>query len=119
VALATAACSGSKAMTTSAVPTTTAAPPDTVPGAVGALQDAFVSLVTRLRPSVVEISTSEGLGSGVVHDGKGNIVTNAHVVGNATSFRVSLVDGRTLNGTLVNVRNRSSASAPFLPNRVR
>jgi S1-C subfamily serine protease len=37
---------------------------------------------------VVEIRTSSGLGSGVVFDAKGDIVTNAHVVGNATSFQV-------------------------------
>ena len=38
-------------------------------------------------PSVVQISTSEGSGSGVVYDAKGDIVTNAHVVGTATSLR--------------------------------
>jgi putative serine protease PepD len=39
-------------------------------------------------PSVVEIRTSSGLGSGVVFDGHGDIVTNAHVVGTATKFEV-------------------------------
>jgi putative serine protease PepD len=37
---------------------------------------------------VVEIRTSSGLGSGVVLDNDGDIVTNAHVVADATSFRV-------------------------------
>jgi S1-C subfamily serine protease len=41
-------------------------------------------------PSVVEIKTSSGLGSGVVYDTAGHIVTNAHVVGTATSFQVVL-----------------------------
>jgi putative serine protease PepD len=76
-------------------------PSDTVPGAAGALQDAFVRVLARVRPSVVEISTPQGLGSGVIYDGKGDIVTNAHVVGSSTSFQVTLADGRTLNGTLV------------------
>ena len=53
-----------------------------------AVQNAFVSVTERVRPSVVEIRTSSGLGSGVVFDAKGDIVTNAHVVGNATSFQV-------------------------------
>jgi putative serine protease PepD len=39
---------------------------------------------------VVEIRTAVGLGSGVVFDGAGDIVTNAHVVGDARSFRVLL-----------------------------
>src|SRR5262249_10213968 len=34
----------------------------------------------RVLPSVVEIKTASGLGSGVVYDTAGHIVTNAHVV---------------------------------------
>ncbi len=44
-------------------------------------------------PSVVQISTSEGSGSGVVYDAKGDIVTNAHVVGTATTVQVGLASG--------------------------
>jgi putative serine protease PepD len=80
--------------------TTTAASQPVTTGATG-LQDAFVSVVSRVRPSVVEISTSQGLGSGIVYDAKGDIVTNAHVVGSATAFQVTLPNGQTLNGTLV------------------
>jgi S1-C subfamily serine protease len=43
-------------------------------------------------PSVVLIRTSSGLGSGVVLDDKGNIVTNAHVAGSASSFQVQRAD---------------------------
>ena len=39
---------------------------------------------------MVEIKTPAGLGSGVVFDTAGHIVTNAHVVGTATSFQVVL-----------------------------
>ncbi len=55
-----------------------------------ALQDAYAGLVRRTLPSVVEIRTSAGLGSGVVFDDQGDVVTNAHVVGTATSFQVVL-----------------------------
>ncbi len=48
-----------------------------------------------MPPSVVEIQTSSGLGSGVVFDSKGDIVTNAHVVGTATTFRVLLPSSAT------------------------
>jgi S1-C subfamily serine protease len=47
-----------------------------------------VGVIGRVLPSVVEIRTSSGLGSGVVYDNKGDIVTNAHVVGTATKFEV-------------------------------
>jgi putative serine protease PepD len=66
-----------------------------------ALQNAFVGVFNRVSPSVVQIQTSEGLGSGIVFDGKGDIVTNNHVVGTATSFTVTTSTGRQLKGTLV------------------
>jgi S1-C subfamily serine protease len=52
------------------------------------LQQDYASTIRRVLPSVVEIKTASGLGSGVVYDAAGHIVTNAHVVGNATSFQV-------------------------------
>ena len=67
------------------------------------LQDAFVSVNRRVSPSVVQIETSDGLGSGIVFDGKGDIVTNAHVVGSAKTFRVTTPAGKILKGTLVGV----------------
>jgi S1-C subfamily serine protease len=52
------------------------------------LQQDYVNTIRRVLPSVVEIKTASGLGSGVVYDTAGHIVTNAHVVGAATSFQV-------------------------------
>ena len=54
------------------------------------LQQAFVSVIKKMLPSVVEIRTGSGLGSGVVFDSAGDIVTNAHVVGRARTFQVLL-----------------------------
>jgi len=54
------------------------------------LQQDYVSTIRRVLPSVVEIKTASGLGSGVVYDTAGHIVTNAHVVGTATLFQVLL-----------------------------
>ena len=54
------------------------------------LQQDYVNTIRRVLPSVVEIKTASGLGSGVVYDTAGHIVTNAHVVGAATSFQVFL-----------------------------
>jgi len=52
------------------------------------LERAYDRVIRRALPSVVEIRTGSGLGSGVVWDDEGNIVTNAHVVGSATTFQV-------------------------------
>lgn len=67
-------------------------------GSAGDLQAAYEKVVKEVLPSVVQITTGQGLGSGVVYDGKGDIVTNAHVVGDATAFKVSLATGGTTVG---------------------
>ncbi|MSY59047.1 MAG: PDZ domain-containing protein [Actinobacteria bacterium] len=66
-----------------------------------ALQNAFVSVYKRVSKSVVQIENSSGLGSGIVFDKKGNIVTNYHVVSGSTTFTVTTSSGRQLKGTLV------------------
>ncbi|WP_329179649.1 S1C family serine protease [Streptomyces sp. NBC_01477] len=57
------------------------------------LQTAYQNTVKDVLPSVVQITTQQDLGSGVVYDSKGDIVTNAHVIGNAKTFQVSLATG--------------------------
>jgi S1-C subfamily serine protease len=51
-------------------------------------QAAYESVIQRVLPSIVEIRSSTGLGSGVVYDSEGDIVTNAHVVGTDQQFQV-------------------------------
>src|SRR5882757_6778152 len=66
------------------------------------LQSDYQNAVKNVLPSVVQITTTSDLGSGVVYDDKGDIVTNAHVVGDAKSFQVSLATGgKTLDARLV------------------
>jgi S1-C subfamily serine protease len=62
-----------------------------IPG--GDLQSAYQNVVRSVLPSVVQITTGQVLGSGIVYDTQGNIVTNAHVVGNAKTFQVQLATG--------------------------
>jgi S1-C subfamily serine protease len=91
-ALVASACSSNHSSTTTASSVTAS------PG----LQNSFVSTVQHVLPSVVEIETSVGLGSGVVFDNIGDIVTNDHVVGTATSFSVRVSGSKTpLAATLV------------------
>lgn len=68
-----------------------------------ALQKDFIRIVKNARPSVVEISTDAGLGSGVVYDIKGDIVTNAHVLGTATTFTVTFSNGKSLSARLMGI----------------
>jgi S1-C subfamily serine protease len=89
VAVVLAAASACTSSGSPAAPATGSAAPAAT-GQPVALQQAFVSVIKRMLPSVVEIRTSSGLGSGVVFDSAGDIVTNAHVVGTATTFQVLL-----------------------------
>ncbi|WP_406257329.1 S1C family serine protease [Streptomyces nigra] len=53
------------------------------------LQDGYLQVIRDVLPSVVQIQAAHDLGSGVVYDDQGHIVTNAHVVGNEKTFRVT------------------------------
>ncbi|MES5825501.1 trypsin-like peptidase domain-containing protein [Streptomyces sp. RG80] len=53
------------------------------------LQDDYTRVIKEVLPSVVQIQASSDLGSGVVYDDKGHIVTNAHVVGDEKTFQVT------------------------------
>lgn len=58
------------------------------------LQDAFQQVARENLAKIVEIQLPDGsLGSGVVFDDKGDIVTNAHVVGTSAAFEVTQTVG--------------------------
>jgi S1-C subfamily serine protease len=65
------------------------------------LQGKYVSVVNSVSPSVVLIQTPQALGSGIVFDAQGHVVTNAHVVAGARKFSVTLLNGKQLAATLV------------------
>jgi putative serine protease PepD len=56
--------------------------------AASGLQQQYENAVTKVLPSVVQIFTSDATGSGVVYDGRGDIITNAHVVGDEPTVKV-------------------------------
>jgi putative serine protease PepD len=70
-------------------------------GVASGLQTAFEQMVRTAGPSVVQIQSSSGLGSGIVVDARGDIVTNAHVVGTERRFQVTLPNGQARQATLV------------------
>jgi putative serine protease PepD len=55
----------------------------------------------KVLPAVVQIETSEGLGSGVIYDSSGHILTAAHVVTGQTTVTVRLSTGATETGQVV------------------
>ena len=63
------------------------------------------AVIAKVQPMVVQVNvtTSSGnqLGSGVIIDRRGYIITNNHVINGATSINVVLNDGRKLSAQLV------------------
>jgi putative serine protease PepD len=72
------------------------------PAVTNDLQTAYENTVKAVLPSVVQITSGESVGSGIVYDTKGDIVTNAHVIGTGSSFQVTLANSsETMAATLV------------------
>ncbi|MCA9276567.1 MAG: trypsin-like peptidase domain-containing protein [Phycisphaerales bacterium] len=74
------------------------------------ISEAFSYAAEQIEPSVVHITTrtatrrgevNGGLGSGVIVDARGYILTNNHVVENGNSISVRLYDGRELPAELI------------------
>ena len=78
-------------------------PTMTVQATAGAesLQAAYERVVRTVSPQVVQISRADGLGSGIVFDDNGDIVTNAHVVGTAKNVVVTVSTGKTYPAKVV------------------
>ena len=76
---------------------------------------AVITAASKVSPSVVKITTegqstdpfapgsTEGIGSGIIYDAGGWIVTNHHVVNGATSLKVELKDGSSFDGKVYGV----------------
>ena len=78
------------------------------PALVGKNQTGNVAAIyAAARDSVVSIQTSGGSGTGFVVDAGGTIVTNAHVVGSASTVEVQFADDETEQGRVMGV-DRSS-----------
>jgi S1-C subfamily serine protease len=83
--------------------TTSAVSPEVVPEEIASSgSDPVAAVAQALAPSVVQIETTGGLGSGVIYDSEGLILTAAHVVErSAAPVSVRLEDGTRVEGTVV------------------
>ncbi|MEU5160319.1 trypsin-like peptidase domain-containing protein [Streptomyces sp. NPDC020875] len=63
------------------------------PRVVDDLQTAYQDVIEDVLPSVVQIEAGDSLGSGVVYDERGHLITNAHVVDSADSFQITVATG--------------------------
>ncbi|MDR7439103.1 MAG: trypsin-like peptidase domain-containing protein [Armatimonadota bacterium] len=98
-----------------AIPAPVASPPS-VSGTLRVVREesVIIQVVEKVQPSVVNINTlgfaqgffgqlfpQRGAGSGVIVSPDGYILTNNHVIANATQIRVKLLDGTELEGRVV------------------
>ena len=104
--------------TTGTSPTGTApgnlAPPPNIPSA-GGFSAAIIQATQAVKPAVVRITNQQqvsgqfnqpytipaGVGSGVIYDDQGHILTNNHVIEGAQSLLVTLPDGRSFSGKII------------------
>jgi S1-C subfamily serine protease len=82
--------------------TTTATTATTAPAPLkGDEVEPAAAVAKVLGPAVVQLQNDRGLGSGVLYDRSGLILTAAHVVGSASSMMVRLADGTQTTGKVL------------------
>ncbi len=77
---------------------------------------AIIDVAAKVSPAVVKITTTanastqdptalpaEGIGSGIIYDKNGWILTNRHVVSGSDQLKVELKDGRSFDGTIYGI----------------
>lgn len=60
-----------------------------------------IASVRMVQDQLFRLFPVEGVGSGVVIDNAGLVLTNNHVIDNAQRLKVTTIDGKTRNGTLI------------------
>ncbi len=102
----------STASTPVPLPTAASAPADVEPAPESAAttpavdaavlgEEPFAVAAEIIRPSVVQLNLGQGLGTGVIINENGTILTAAHVLGTETDVTVTFFDGSSAQGTVV------------------
>ena len=95
--------------TTTAPPPATTLPPTTTTAAP-AYDEPVGRVAAQVAPAVVQLETSDGLGSGVIFDKEGYILTAAHVVAGAFNVEVRFSDGRRETGFVVGAHRETDVA---------
>ena len=96
---------------TPAPSTVTAEPASLEPTPVGdGSEERVAGAAAAIGPAVVQIQTGTSVGSGVVYDRSGLVLTVAHVVGGAESVDVRLADGSTVPGEVVGAHEETDVA---------
>ncbi len=82
-------------------------------------RSSLAALVAKVQPTVVSIKTGSGEGSGVVIDGKGDVLTNNHVVATANGDTVTVTSshGDSTRATIVGTDPRSDLAVVRVADR--
>jgi len=75
----------------------------------------IAAAAARVSPSVVQLETDGSLGSGVIYDSKGLILTAAHVVEGVSEVMVRLADGRLLEGEVLGAHALTDIAVISIP----
>jgi S1-C subfamily serine protease len=78
-----------------------ASPPSDSPGVVVPADEPIANAAALILPSVVQIQSGDGVGSGVIYDAEGLILTAAHVVAGEDTVIVRFNDGEEMEGTVL------------------
>jgi S1-C subfamily serine protease len=73
-------------------------------------EEPVAEVAAALSPSVVQVETERGLGSGVIYRPDGYIITAAHVVDGTERITVRLADGTRLVGSLIGADENSDVA---------
>ena len=88
-------------------PSTTVPPATTSPAAVQPIAE----IAAAVGPAVVQIETGDALGSGIIYDSGGFILTAAHVVDTAgDTVTVRLSDGRAVEGSIIGIHGSTDVA---------
>ncbi|HEU4319291.1 MAG TPA: trypsin-like peptidase domain-containing protein [Acidimicrobiia bacterium] len=95
--------SGTESVSAGETTTTVAAPEDinVVAPTYAPGGEPIADAAETILPSVVHIDTAGGLGSGVIYDSDGLIITAAHVVEGSDSVRIRFANGEQVSGTVI------------------
>ncbi len=87
--------------TAASLPTSTTLPGTDPSGGTGTTNGSVQDVVRRIGDAVVQLEPAQGVGSGVVFDKSGLILTAHHVVAGTEDLTVKLADGTELPGRVV------------------